>query len=278
MFSNAQIYGQLALGLACILVPLTGMVYLNIRKNARIKYALAGALVFFSFALVLEKMLHAVVLPHIDRENQVWLYVLYGALAAGIFEEIPRYYVLKVMDQKKGLGTYDALQYGLGHGGFEMTILVGLTGISQFFLERKVNALGLPAILKDIPPAYHGQVKETIQALASIQGVQMILPLVERILALSFHLAMALLAYFIVRGFLKKSALVLAVGLHFLMDLPAVLYQVDLMKNLPAIYAGYLVMVLAIFYWLSRVYRKKAGEVLQEKEGGVDDDHDHGKL
>lgn len=277
MFSNAQIYGQLALGMACILIPLTGMVYLNIRKNAEIKYAVAGAVVFFSFALVLEKMLHVVVLPLIDQEKQTWLYVLYGALAAGIFEEIPRYYVLKIMDKKKSLGTYDALQYGLGHGGFEMTILVGLTGISHFFLERKVNALGLAAILKDIPPAYHGQVKESIQALASIQGVQVILPLVERILALSFHLAMALLAYFIVRGFLKKSALVLAVGLHFLMDLPAMLFQVGLVKSLPAIYAGYLVMVLAIFYWLSRVYRQGTREILQEDKGG-DDDHDHGSI
>lgn len=277
MFSNAQIYGQLALGMACILIPLTGMVYLNIRKNAEIKYAVAGAVVFFSFALVLEKMLHLVVLPLIDQEKQTWLYVLYGALAAGIFEEIPRYYVLKVMDKKKSLGTYDALQYGLGHGGFEMTILVGLTGISHFFLERKVNALGLSAILKDIPPAYHGQVKESIQALASIQGVQVILPLVERILALSFHLAMALLAYFIVRGFLKKSALVLAVGLHFLMDLPAMLFQVGLVKSLPAIYAGYLVMVLAIFYWLSRVYRKETKEIMQEDKGG-DDDHEHGSI
>lgn len=277
MFSNAQIYGQLALGMACILIPLTGMVYLNIRKNAEIKYAVAGAVVFFSFALVLEKMLHLVVLPLIDQEKQTWLYVLYGALAAGIFEEIPRYYVLKVMDKKKSLGTYDALQYGLGHGGFEMTILVGLTGISHFFLERKVNALGLSAILKDIPPAYHGQVKESIQALASIQGVQVILPLVERILALSFHLAMALLAYFIVRGFLKKSALVLAVGLHFLMDLPAMLFQVGLVKSLPAIYVGYLVMVLAIFYWLSRVYRQETRGILQEDKGG-DDDHDHGSI
>lgn len=277
MFSNAQIYGQLALGMACILIPLTGMVYLNIRKNAEIKYAVAGAVVFFSFALVLEKMLHVVVLPLIDQEKQTWLYVLYGALAAGIFEEIPRYYVLKIMDKKKSLGTYDAVQYGLGHGGFEMTILVGLTGISHFFLERKVNALGLTAILKDIPPAYHGQVKESIQALASIQGVQIILPLVERILALSFHLAMALLAYFIVRGFLKKSALVLAVGLHFLMDLPAMLFQVGLVKSLPAIYAGYLVLVLAIFYWLSRVYRKKTRGILQEDKGG-DYDHDHGSI
>lgn len=277
MFSNAQIYGQLALGMACILIPLTGMVYLNIRKNAEIKYAVAGAVVFFSFALVLEKMLHLVVLPLIDQEKQTWLYVLYGALAAGIFEEIPRYYVLKIMDKKKSLGTYDALQYGLGHGGFEMTILVGLTGISHFFLERKVNALGLATILKDIPPAYHGQVKESIQALASIQGAQIILPLVERILALSFHLAMALLAYFIVRGFLKKSALVLAVGLHFLMDLPAMLFQVGLVKSLPAIYGGYLVMVLAIFYWLSRVYRKETRGILQEDKGG-DDDHDHGSI
>lgn len=277
MFSNAQIYGQLALGMACILIPLTGMVYLNIRKNAEIKYAVAGAVVFFSFALVLEKMLHLVVLPLIDQEKQTWLYVLYGALAAGIFEEIPRYYVLKIMDKKKSLGTYDALQYGLGHGGFEMTILVGLTGISHFFLERKVNALGLATILKDIPPAYHGQVKESIQALASIQGAQIILPLVERILALSFHLAMALLAYFIVRGFLKKSALVLAVGLHFLMDLPAMLFQVGLVKSLPAIYAGYLVMVLAIFYWLSRVHRQGTREILQEDKGG-DDDHDHGSI
>ena len=275
MFSNAQIYGQLALGMACILIPLTGMVYLNIRKNAEIKYAVAGAVVFFSFALVLEKMLHLVVLPLIDQEKQTWLYVLYGALAAGIFEEIPRYYVLKIMDKKKSLGTYDALQYGLGHGGFEMTILVGLTGISHFFLERKVNALGLATILKDIPPAYHGQVKESIQALASIQGVQIILPLVERILALSFHLAMALLAYFIVRGFLKKSALVLAVGLHFLMDLPAMLFQVGLVKSLPAIYVGYLVMVLAIFYWLSRVYRQGTRGILQEDKGG---DHDHGSI
>ena len=76
---------------------------------------------------------------------------------------------------------------------------------------------------------------------------------------------------------MKKSALVLAVGLHFLMDLPAMLFQVGLVKSLPAIYAGYLVMVLAIFYWLSRIYRQGTREILQEDKGG-DDDHDHGSI
>lgn len=66
MFTNQQVYGQLALGLACILIPLASMVYLKVKKQGLIRYALYGALVFFFFALTLERFLHGMVLPQID--------------------------------------------------------------------------------------------------------------------------------------------------------------------------------------------------------------------
>ena len=77
-----------------------------------------GALVFVVFALVLESAAHAAVfstLPALQRSAA--LYALYGALAAGVFEELGRvrgFALLRRIDRGPD-GTGRALGAGAGH-------------------------------------------------------------------------------------------------------------------------------------------------------------------
>lgn len=269
MFTNQQVYGQLALGLACILIPLASMVYLKVKKQGLIRYALYGALVFFFFALTLERFLHGMVLPQIDIQTQPWIYALYGALAAAVFEEIPRYFVLKGLDKKDKVTLVDSLQYGLGHGGFEMMILVGISCISNFLLEKKINEVGLNGILKGLPLPYQGQVKVSVEALKAFQGTDYFLPLIERLLSLSFHITMGVFAFFLLRGILKKSGLFWMVFLHFIVDLPAGLYQAGKIKSLGPVYGVYLVLILVLAYFLRSQWKKAILTRDQEEQGGI---------
>ena len=53
------------------------------------KATFIGAGMFFLFAIILERLLHMVMVPVVS--GNVVLYVVYGAVAAGVFEETARF-------------------------------------------------------------------------------------------------------------------------------------------------------------------------------------------
>lgn len=77
-------------------LPVTLLLWLRCRRRAKLTPFFVGALVFIVFALFLEPLAHWFfllsdnALSHAINESS-YLYALYSALAAGIFEETGRY-------------------------------------------------------------------------------------------------------------------------------------------------------------------------------------------
>ena len=68
------------------------MIFSKIRLKGMLRYVFVGAAVFVLFVLVLESGMHALVFG-ISGEGitkNIWIYALYGGLAAGLFEETGR--------------------------------------------------------------------------------------------------------------------------------------------------------------------------------------------
>ena len=80
------------------------------------KATFIGAGMFFLFAIILERLLHMVMVPVVS--GNVVLYVVYGAVAAGVFEETARFLSFRFL-MKNSRSAENAVSYGLGHGGFE---------------------------------------------------------------------------------------------------------------------------------------------------------------
>lgn len=195
-------------------------------RHEKFTSVLTGAMTFLIFALVLESIVHSIVFmvfPGI-RDNVV-AYMLYGALMAGIFEETGRYLAYKLV-LKKRTNRETAISYGIGHGGFEAVYILAATGINNFVYAGIINAGQFPALLDQLKAA--GQDTSPIESLpeqlAAFGIADIGLPILERVFAVMFHIALSILVFYAVKNG-KIWMYFLAVILHALLDAPAALYQ-----------------------------------------------------
>jgi len=195
-------------------------------RHEKFTSVLTGAMTFLIFALVLESIVHSIVFmvfPGI-RDNVV-AYMLYGALMAGIFEETGRFLAYKLV-LKKRTNRETAISYGIGHGGFEAVYILAATGINNFVYAGIINAGQFPALLDQLKAA--GQDTSPIESLpeqlAAFGIADIGLPILERVFAVMFHIALSILVFYAVKNG-KIWMYFLAVILHALLDAPAALYQ-----------------------------------------------------
>lgn len=117
-------------------LPLGLMIYLNKKRGARWMPFLIGGVFFPVFAMMLEPLLHVLVLGSPlgpIMQEKVWVYGLYGGLAAGLFEETARLIAFKIVLRNE-TEPVTALSYGLGHGGMEALLLVGTAMINNLLM------------------------------------------------------------------------------------------------------------------------------------------------
>ena len=191
---------------------------------------LIGAVGFVLFALVLEQALHFVVLrPGADGSvalmQRPFLYMLYGALAAGVFEETARFVGFHILKKKyTGLGT--ALKHGIGHGGIEAVFIGGASMVSAVVLAVMINSVGVEGLASMGAPAL-----EQAQAIAASQPGMFFVSGLERMMALGLHISLSVIVYYAVYEEKKVWLYPLAILLHALADCPAALFQAGVLTN-----------------------------------------------
>jgi len=218
--------------LAVVLLLTVGL-YLFLRKRFEMKIlpALIGAAAFILFAMILERLLHMAVLrPGPDGSVALiarpFLYMLYGALAAGVFEETARFVSFHLLKKRcKGFGT--ALKYGVGHGGIEAVIVGGVSLVSSLVLSVMINANGAQAV----DGAIGGTVLLQAQGIASTQPFLFFVSGAERLLALVIQISLSVVVYYAVYEQRRLWLFPLAILLHALVDCPAVLMQAGVFTN-----------------------------------------------
>lgn len=149
-FSTGTIAAFLVGGILAILIPIAALIIFKLKnKDVKLRYFFIGAAAFVVFALILEQILHYFMLSTIQNSGIVF-YTLYGALCAGIFEETGRFLAFKLFCKKEN-DPRASIMYGLGHGGVEAIVLVGITLISYAVTAVTVNALGTEVLFGALP-------------------------------------------------------------------------------------------------------------------------------
>ena len=196
---------------------------------------LVGGAGFLLFAMVLEQILHMAVLrPGADGSTTLaqhpYLYMLYGGLAAGVFEESARFVSFHILKKRReGFGT--ALKHGIGHGGIEAVFLGGVSLISGIVLAAMCNTMGVEGISALGMPA----VLEQVRAIAATSPAMLLISGAERLMALGIQISLSVVVYFSVYQPRKLWLFPLAVLLHALVDCPAALYQAGKITNVWAV-------------------------------------------
>lgn len=260
-----------ALGLGAVLafaVPVGLALLWVFRKKERLSTVLIGAAVFVVFALVLEKPLQALLLvpDHAVRRflnaNPVW-FALVGGLFAGVFEETGRLAAFKtVLKHRRNRET--AVSYGIGHGGAEVMIILGLTYVTYLSYAVMINTGTFGTVVDQVAAQAPDQV-ETLYTLAgqiaSLTFAGVGAGLLERVFAVLFHLGASILVFYACRDRGRFWLYPLAIVLHTALDFVAGLAATQVIAlpawAIEAIIGVFGVLTFCCAYLL--LYRKDAG-------------------
>lgn len=244
---------------AIISIGLPVVLFVRMKKKLGAKAGAAGigALTFVLFALVLEQLLHSIMLNAAGDvlNGNVWLYALYAGLAAALFEETGRFVAMKFW-MKKTLSKENSLMYGVGHGGIESVLIVGMTYIGNLITALMINSGQLEASLATVEDGVGKELAlQTYSVLWTTPGYQFFLAGVERISAIVLQICLSYLVYRAVKHGEKKF-LFAALGIHFLVDTVTVLLSNYM--NVVVLEIVLLVMVAAAAVWTKRMYGEEA--------------------
>lgn len=189
--------------------------------------------------------------------NNLFLYAFGLAFTAGLFELAGRFSAAKLME--KQLTWKRALAAGLGHGGIEAMLLIGMTYVNNLTYIAMINSGYFDTLLAQTAmTGLDVSQLELIrtQLVGTAPGI-FLLAGFERLLAMTGHTAMSVLICYGVAHKKVGLCVLLCLGLHTLMDLTAGLSPV-LPQNIayPVIYALLTVMAVVSVVILKNIRRR----------------------
>lgn len=154
-------------------------------------------------------------------QNHLFFYAFSLAFTAGLFELAGRFVVAKTL--AKNLTADRALAAGLGHGGIEAMLLIGMTYINNLAYIVMINSGTFDAALAEAAAlGVDVSQLETIRTqLVSSSPTLFLLGGFERILAMTAHAAMSMIVCYGVAHKKVLPSVLVCLGIHTMIDLTA---------------------------------------------------------
>lgn len=246
-------------------LPITLCVVAKKRLGGKLSAVFIGAAVFAVFVLGLESLMHGLVLSlplGATITDNAWLYAIYGGVAAAVFEEFGRLIAMKWC-MKRTLSRENAVMYGIGHGGLEAVLTVGLAYISNIVMAMMINSGALTGQLAALDAATAETTVQQLAALWETAPGEFFLAGVERLSAVTLHIC---LSYFVYRAvkYGEKKFFLLALALHFAVDAGTMIIM-----NYVSFYVleAILVIAMAALAWYAvRLYRAEGEDASAREE------------
>lgn len=259
--SSALIPAIVATMAAGVIIPVLLVFILKKKTGGKLIPFWLGCATMFVSAMVLESILHSIVLaspvgPAI--QNNIWLYGLYGALAAATFEEVGRYITMHFLLKKYHGDKTASLMYGAGHAGFECFFLLVSTMASNLVIAIMIQSGTTDLLFNGIPEAQIAAVNDQIAAVAAIQPIMLTVSVLERLIAIAGQIAMSVVMWQAAANG-KKIYFLYTFLFHFAMDFTIVLVN----NYLGTIAAEITIFIFAVLFGIfaASIYKKeKASE------------------
>lgn len=267
-FTNVGTAAFLTLGAGAVLsvvLPLGLALLWKTKKQQPFSTILVGAATFLLFALILEKPIQALVISadhpvgRFLNDNPVWLALVLG-LFPGVFEETGRLAAFKtVLKNRKNRET--AISYGIGHGGVEAIVMLGMAYITFIVYAVMINNGTFDSVLDQAAAQAPEQVdvlRNLAEQLEGVTAATVALALAERGFAVLFHIGASILVFYACRDRGRFWLYPLAILLHTALDFIAGLVQVKVLElplfAMEALIAAFGILTFCGAYFL--LYRK----------------------
>lgn len=211
--------------LASFFLPIGLAVYFYRKYRFTLKALFVGAAVFTLTQLLIRIPLLAYLSGQpwfrtLMEDSIFFSAVIIGGLTAGIFEECGRYLGFRLF-LKRELSWGNGLAYGLGHGGIESIILVGLAYINNIVISLMINS----GAFEQFAVPRLGESASLIKSqLVNLPPSIFLAAGVERFLTLIVHVAFSLVVLYAVKQ-RRPVFLLTAVLLHTVLNAGAVYLQ-----------------------------------------------------
>ncbi|MDI6850704.1 MAG: YhfC family glutamic-type intramembrane protease [bacterium] len=197
-------------------IPIFLWVFLTKKFNLQMSLIWAGAITFILSQVVHIPLNYAIGLLKGGRGVALWplpAMALIAGLSAGFCEEVARYLVLKFW-RRDARSWQEGVTFGAGHGGIE-SILLGVLVLSTFVNMLVLKSGGLERL--SLPEETLLKLKQQIETYWSIPWYIPILGGLERIFAITMHIAWTLL---VLQAILRSNILwlVYAILAHTIVD------------------------------------------------------------
>lgn len=254
--------------LVSLVLPVAALIAFAVRnkKQGIVSAWLLGAAGFF----VTQILIRLPVLTFLQRQswfaafsqNRLFLYAFSLAFTAGLFELAGRYAVAKLL--ARNLTFKRSLAAGLGHGGIEAMLLVGMTYVNNLIYIAMINTGVFDATLAQAAAmgVDVSQLELIRQQLVNTAPALFLLGGFERLLAMTGQAAMSMLVCYGVAHKKVLACVFLCLGIHTLMDLTAGLSLV-LPQSVayPVIYAILTAMAVISLFVIRELRRRWQKEV-----------------
>ena len=212
-----------------IIAPVIIAIIWKVVKKERFTTILVGAITFLLFALILEKPLQALVIS-IDHPVSRFLFAhpviisLVTAAFAGVFEETGRLFAFKtILRKRKNKET--SISYGIGHGGFEVMLILGYSYIMNIVYGIMMNTGTIQTLIDETlakAPNQYDAIVELMNDVATFGIFNIFAGAFERVFAVLLHIGASIIVFYACKN--KKMWLYpLAIVIHTSLDFVAAL-------------------------------------------------------
>ncbi len=207
-----------------LILPLLVLIIMGIKNKGKGIWSawFLGAAGFFVSQVVIRIPLLGIVSGMasvvVFSQEHFFLYVLILAFTAGLFELAGRFAAAKCLGKKRTFRR--SLAAGLGHGGIESIVLVGLTYINNLVYLFLIQSGAFDAIIAQTEamgadPAQLIAVRDT---LLQVSAPLFLAAGVERVLTMVSHAAMSVMVCYGVAAKRPLPWMLLCLGMHTLLD------------------------------------------------------------
>ncbi|MBQ6719483.1 MAG: YhfC family intramembrane metalloprotease [Oscillospiraceae bacterium] len=256
-----------------LLLPLLVLMVFAVRcrKQGIVSAWLLGAAGFF----VTQMLIRLPVLTFLQgqnwflefAQNHMFGYAFSLAFTAGLFELAGRFVVARLL--RKNLTFHRALAAGLGHGGIEAILLIGMTYVNNLIYIVMINSGNFDAMVAQTAAMGVDVAQLELIRTQFLTASPLLFALagLERLLAMIGHAAMSMVVCYGVVHRKVLPSLLLCLGIHTLMDLTAGL-SLALPQSIayPIIYAILIVMAVFSLFVIREIFRRWKKEVSHDSE------------
>jgi uncharacterized membrane protein YhfC len=151
---------------------------------------------------------------------------------AGIFEETARFISFNLLKKKEYTGIGTGLSYGIGHGGIEAILLVGVSVITSIVFCVIINTGNMELLTGKLQGGALERTNLQINILVNMAPYMFLVSGIERLFAITIQMSLSVIMFFSVYCKGKIWLFPFAILLHAIFDLSTAMYQVGVIKSL----------------------------------------------